>query len=163
MHCSSEKAPCFGGTRRLHLQDISVSQARKQQRQAETYSYSENLTISEGSRSRYGPTGLTDLFVAVLGPSRHVLGRDLPIALHSPCFSSQRCKLRWLAIECSLAAWTHSLCGAKRWDVCESEIRMDLEWSISLLFLSTFLVLWHADPLLGNSCEISNYTTAVVN
>jgi hypothetical protein len=26
---------------------------------------------------------------------------------------------------------------------------------------ATFFILWHVDPLLGNDCEISTYTTAV--
>jgi hypothetical protein len=31
----------------------------------------------------------------------------------------------------------------------------------TLIIKSVSLVFWHADPLLGNDCEISNYTTAV--
>jgi hypothetical protein len=115
--------------------------------------------MSKGSRFCFGQTGITEAFVAVLGLCRHVLGRDFSITLHSPCFPVRR-----LVIEGSLAAWTHSPCGVKRWDVCESGIRMNMKGSIYLLFLGTFSVFRHVNPPLGNDSEINNYTkSSVIN
>jgi hypothetical protein len=109
--------------------------------------------MSEDSRFCFGPTGITEVFIAVLGPSGHVLGRDFH---HTSLAMFSRPAISAAVIGCwrFLGCLTRSLSGAELWDVWESETRMDMK--------SIASVLRHVDPSLGNDREINNYTKPLV-